>query len=201
MLEAAPSAHTCLGGVNVNGELEAKAGLFVCGEALGGTHGANRLSSNSLSEALVTGYFAGKHAAEKSSRKTSSRFLEPPYLPPDGGSDLAAVRTRLTTLMGECAGVERCGQRIEQGLETLSDLSSEISNAGQFGVTDQKAWYDLRSMIMVARAILISALTRQESRGAHFRADYVDQDDANWNGNIVLSDGAEMRVRYVPITE
>jgi len=201
MLETAPSAHTCLGGIDVDVQLQATKGLYVCGEALGGTHGANRLSSNSLTEALVTGVFAGSHAAASCVQRSvagSPAILQQPH---DGGIDLAGTRAALINLMGQSAGVERSGETIEAALSTLSNLSAEIAAAGDYGVTDKAHWYELRNMTMVARAILISALTRQESRGAHYRTDFSQRDDQNWLGNVVVKGGADMTVKFEPLSE
>ena len=196
MLETAPSAHTCLGGIDVDQTLSPLPGLFVCGESLGGTHGANRLSSNSLIEALVTGNVAGSHSASRANQIANPGKLSPANQPAIGGIDLVELKRKLINVVGKCAGVERSGEQLESGLFEISNLSEELGVAANYGVVNPKAWYDLRSMCIVARAILTSALARKESRGAHLRTDYPLQDDVNYLGSFIVKGGADMRTSF-----
>ncbi len=186
-LETAPSAHTCLGGVNVDRHLEAIPGLFAAGEVIGGTHGANRLSSNSLAEAIVTGWLAGKCAAD---RQASGVSLPPrclPDVPYFNGDEIEASKSMVVNLMGRAAGVEREGKVLEKGIATLEGIHSRRQSASRINMTQHEACFDLRSLLDTARLITSAALMRCESRGAHFRKDFPEQDDHNWRGNVLLS--------------
>lgn len=170
-LETAPSVHTCLGGVSVGTDLQAAPYLFAAGEALGGTHGANRLSSNSLTEANVTGWLAGKAAS-------ASARARRPMAPRDYGGQVplqspGSALQDLTKVMGSAAGVERSGQAIGDGLTALARLEGRVP----------------LPMLLTAQAILHSAMMRKESRGAHCRVDHPDTDDANWLGNVYVRQG------------
>ncbi|NNF80351.1 MAG: FAD-dependent oxidoreductase, partial [Rhizobiales bacterium] len=97
-LETAPAVHTCLGGIKVDGAFSAAPHLYVAGEALAGTHGANRLSSNSLTEANVSGWMAGENAAECAFESDFKPFAEPKVtcrLPARGQLEMADMRAQL----------------------------------------------------------------------------------------------------------
>ncbi len=124
-LETAPAVHTCLGGVNVDGTFAAAPNLFVAGEALAGTHGANRLSSNSLTEANVSGWMAGEHAAAcalSSGHNLVSELSPVTVLPSHGPVEMAYLRSRLQQVMAAAAGVERSAEGLTGGLADLANL-------------------------------------------------------------------------------
>lgn len=200
-LETAPSAHTCLGGVNVDHHLQAMPGLFAAGEAIGGTHGANRLSSNSLAEAIVTGWLAGKNAADRDAggvNFTPAPIPEVPYWKDD---EFESSKSEVINLMGLVAGVEREGKMLEQSLDILDDIQSRMTFVNQAEMKKHKVCFDLRSLLDTARLIVSAASMRTESRGAHFRKDFPEQDDHNWRGNILLSkcEDNTLRARYYSI--
>lgn len=179
-LETAPSVHTCLGGIAGDANLQAAQNLFAAGEALGGTHGANRLSSNSLTEANVTGWLAGEAAAQNAEarRLVAGTLLadDPLQGLPCAGRGLS--RDGLVELMGSAAGVARSGDVIEAALTAVRNGRSQVGGAPDM------ASLELRNMLLAAEAILASALARTESRGAHYREDFPQTDDANWSGNL-----------------
>ncbi len=202
-LETAPAVHTCLGGVQVDSALSAASNVFCAGEVMAGGHGANRLSSNSLTEANVTGWLAGQRAA-----KAARENLEPPtgfcapaqFVPCAGNVDLDGLAARLRAVMGQAAGVERCEAGLVDGLTALAQLQSEHAVSFPHRSADVGMWLDLRNMLAVARAVVGSALERQESRGAHFRRDYPEVSNEHWRGNISATMCAdEMLFRYEPL--
>ena len=203
-LQTAPSVHTCLGGVSVDDKLLAKSNLYVVGEAIGGTHGANRLSSNSLTEANVTGWFAAQsaaHALLEDRRKNVETSVNAEeiisqiwnsYLPKEKapGSNCATayqLTEDLREVMGQSAGVERSHTGISQGLKNLYELTKAHSQLGFTGIDNMESWLDLRNMIETSQTILHCALVRRESRGAHMRTDFPDQNDNQWLGNIFIA--------------
>ncbi len=186
-LETAPSAHTCLGGVSVNRDLEVSPGLYAAGEVIGGTHGANRLSSNSLTEAMVTGWLAGKSAADREAGGVDLPTAGTPDVPCYQDDDLEASQQQVIQLMGQSAGVVRDGTTLEKSLDTLNELHSRIRPLSPGGVTHHRICFDLRSLLDTARVIVTAASQRTESRGAHFRKDFPQQDDHNWRGSLSLT--------------
>ncbi len=156
-------------------------GLWAAGEVTSsGLHGANRLASNSLLEALVYGTHAGRNASlraladldgyqaypiENLAREEPAKFL-----------DLVDIRNSLTSLMWRDVGVRRHADRMQQAL-TMIDRWQRYVLGRQFCARD--GW-ELQNMLTVARLMVQSALTRQESRGVHLRMDFPDMDNANW---------------------
>ena len=102
-LQTAPSAHTCLGGIAVDERMRAAPNIFVAGEALGGTHGANRLSSNSLTEANVTGWAAGRAAADNAGSRSTIGSIseETPALRCLPAGEVRGLRAELVSIMGK----------------------------------------------------------------------------------------------------
>ncbi len=202
-LETAPAVHTCLGGVRVDAALSSAPNVFCAGEVMAGGHGANRLSSNSLTEANVTGWLAGRRAGEVA-RETTELAVDDAaperFKPSTGRVDVVGLRSQLQDVMGKAAGVERSATHLAKGLDMLADLKSEHAASFPHSTEDVGQWLDLRNMLIVAQSILGSALERQESRGAHVRCDYPELSDERWRGNIsaVLRAG-EMVFGYDPL--
>lgn len=174
-----PSAHYACGGVMaaVNGETSIP-GLYCAGEvAMSGMHGANRLASNSLLEAVVM--------AERAAR-TSTDFLKqtqfPTHVPVDNplASSLkyprdkmliAHDRRELTRVMSDFVGIVRTTDRLLLALDKVHQLSAAIE---EFYLATPATYniLELRNMTTVAELIIKSALSRHESRGLHFIEDY-----------------------------
>lgn len=191
-LQTAPAVHTCLGGIQAGPELQAVPGLFVAGEVMAGMHGGNRLSSNSLTEANVTGWLAGEQAAASARRRKRGQMDPPgavPGFPGSGAVCMSDLHQRLQELMAAAAGVERDAGRLRAGLNGLALLRHDHAAAE---TDDIGGWLDLRNMLLVAEAILGSALQRTESRGAHVRTDHPARCDEHWLVNVscVLEDDA-----------
>ena len=198
-IEVAPIAHYHMGGVRVDETLETGiAGLFACGEAIGGANGANRLSGNAITEAFVFGARAGHRAA--------LRAMQLPMPSPDAASpaidflrsaerrdapNTAATIASLQSLMSENVGPFRTDDKLRPAIDRLADIRRDVgdqpltSSSGGFDpvLID---WLDLRNMLLVAQAVALPALTRTESRGAHQREDYPGLDDA-WEVNQIVA--------------
>ncbi len=166
----APAAHYHMGGVmtDANGRSSLD-GLWACGEAAAtGAHGANRLASNSLLEAVV---FAARIAEDVRRIYPASTPMPVPATTgetdgPTLFSDTAAIAD-LRTLMSARVGVVRDHEGLVAALRELSELERE-------GGPD----YGFRNMVTAARLIAAAALRRTESRGAHFRSDHPEPDPA-----------------------
>lgn len=184
-LPVAPAAHYLMGGVKVDlfGRTNTRR-LFAIGEAAcTGLHGANRLASNSLNEALVFGHRAAMAAAEFIARGHPD--LDPKALLPckvTGGKevDFIHMRSNLQKLMQESVGIVRTGQGLEVARSQLDYWLEAIKRVSP----DVGAWEAL-NMLLVGRLMIESALRRTESRGAHYREDYPMRDDVNWAAHIV----------------
>jgi L-aspartate oxidase len=187
-----PAAHYIMGGVDTDdwGRTSLE-GLFAAGEvACTGVHGANRLASNSLLEGLVFGARAAAAMQEKpqpallKQDRVGARGLGLADMRPDA-RQLAPSPEPLTPaeirdLMWRRAGLFRDRAGLEEAVATLEAASAVV-------YSDTPDGRSLRRLTTVSRLIARAALRREESRGAHFRADYPTRDDARWRCHIVDS--------------
>lgn len=188
-IPVAPAAHYLMGGIRTSLEGETSVpGLYAAGEcACTGIHGANRLASNSLLECLVFGQKAATAALDTLSSYRGYRSHIPmPILraPLNAHSnaekfpnDTLNHRT-LTDIMCSYAGPLRSADDLQEGLNRLDAFPRRLSHCTSDGIT-------LANATLVARLIITSALIREESRGAHFRTDFPETQDA-WRVHTVL---------------
>lgn len=188
-----PAAHYICGGVVT--DIEGKTGienLYACGEVtLTGMHGANRLASNSLLEAVAFAHFAGESAKNKLS--SIKRFSFPPI----PSWSLAGVfdqqewiiishnRDWIQKFMWDYVGIVRSNRRLEQAKRRIDILLDEILDFYKVNPVTYDV-IELRNIATVARLIIECALQRKESRGLHYNVDYPERDDKNWLKNTVL---------------
>ena len=182
-----PAAHFTMGGVKADlwGRTSV-AGLYAAGEtAATGVHGANRLASNSLLEGLVFGARAGiammkdapgskKNAghlpgvpAPKNWNNSSEKSAEKAKPKPAASNGL----TQLKELMWKCAGILRSGKELKTAIDALRSMG--IPQPARNGRFD----HELRNLYTLGSLIARSALTREESRGSHYRSDFPYRDD------------------------
>ena len=199
-IEVAPIAHYHMGGVKADAAMATRVpGLFVAGEAVGGANGANRLSGNAITEALVFGRKAGKSAAGKVSRQGTQRAGASAFVAACARlSRGSAVRTgnpaaaieELQALMQKDAGPFRTGMGLSRALDRIHSMQRELPGmkppAGKPYDTELIDWLDLSTMLEVARSVTGSALSRTESRGAHQREDFPGM-DPTWRRNQVIA--------------
>ena len=199
-IEVAPIAHYHMGGVKADVNMATRVpGLFAAGEAVGGANGANRLSGNAITEALVFGRKAGRGAAERASkqggeRADASAFGEACARLSSGkavrAGNPAAMIEELQALMQNGVGPFRTGAGLERALGRIASMAEELPRmkpaAGKPYDTELADWLDLCTMLTVARCVASSALARTESRGAHQREDYPGM-DAAWQKNQVIA--------------
>lgn len=215
-VEVAPLAHFYMGGIKIDAACSTRvAGLFASGEAAAGVHGANRIEGNALSETQVFGAIAGESAAKYALRSgwqdidpkvvlAKSQDLVVP-LERTGGVKQVEVRQRLQELIKRNAWVVRNGPNLASCLAELESLDKDLATGlccGNKGREFNREWIEgveARNMVRVARGLVGSALMRTESRGAHYREDYPDMDNANWLANVIVEyeDGA-LRFRKEP---
>jgi succinate dehydrogenase / fumarate reductase flavoprotein subunit len=191
-MEVAPTAHYSMGGIRVDGETHATdvEGVYAVGECAAGVHGANRLGGNSLAECLVFGRIVGAEAARWSDaldvqvrdrRALAAAREEVDELLARRGREFARPPQRaLRDLMSECCGVVRSEDGLREGLARLAEIRERASKVEVrpdiAGYADLAHAFDLHGSLLAARATVESALERRETRGAHNRADFPDQD-------------------------
>lgn len=182
-IPVAPACHYIMGGVqtDLHGETSTKR-LFACGEAsCTGVHGANRLASNSLSEAVVFGHRIIQRI------KQLAPLADVPALfssiqRKNNAPDMTEQRLKLQKLMLRNVGVKRSEDGLEKALK-------EIERMGRFFDYEHRSIQTLEFLNLLTAAGLTTraALMREESRGGHYRIDYPKKDDLIWRKHIVAS--------------
>jgi L-aspartate oxidase len=166
LIPVAPAAHYHMGGVAVDENARTNLpGLWAIGEcASTGAHGANRLASNSLLEAIVFGARAATDVSAKARRQAASALPAPAVGEPQPTAQAIATLRKAMTMN---VGLERNAADLASALTTIAHLE-------QAGAGDP----DLRNMTATATLIAVAALNRTESRGGHFRGDFPQADPA-----------------------
>jgi succinate dehydrogenase / fumarate reductase flavoprotein subunit len=223
-----PAVHYTMGGIptdagcRVIAEDKPVPGLFAIGEAAcNSVHGANRLGCNALLDLVIFGEIAAQGVKSGlpsgAPSPLASGWLERPLSRLDqlryakGSVRPALLRERMRAVMHEHAGVYRRPESMEEGLRRLQALWIEfrvdlgLSEPGLAWNNDLSAALELDNMLRQSLATLASALARPESRGAHYREDFPERDDARWlahslaavdeNGHVALS---KRSVRFLP---
>jgi len=181
-----PGAHYMMGGVTVDAEGRTSVpGLWAAGEvSCTGLHGANRLASNSLLEALVYGAHTGEGASQKAATindsLTAPNLQNPPAKAPHEPLNLTDIRNSLKSLMWRNCGVRRDAEGLREAVENVDHWCRYVLPR-QFA--DPSGW-ELQNMLCLSRLMLQAALRRQETRGSHFRTDFPRTDDEHWRGHI-----------------
>jgi L-aspartate oxidase len=199
LIPVAPAAHYFIGGVAASVEgITSLPGLLAFGEAAAtGIHGANRLASNSLLEGLVFG-MAGADRLARAWPRLSEPALVPASAPATEETtltrdEIASLRTRLQRAMSRHVGVVRDAAGLAQARETVDAIAAELRGRGAAGTPasdteTRRAFWELHNLVDAARAVITAADHRQESRGAHYRADYPEPNPA-LDGQHSLSTG------------
>jgi len=213
--EVGPMAHYHMGGIRVDAQMATRIpGLYAAGEAVGGAHGANRLSGNAITEAFVFGDRAGKAAAQAGKRlagiwdeKQVSAAMERNYSLRSQRDKRApppiALQSELQKLMWEKAGPFRTGTKLTAALARIQEMREQelprlsIANQDTYNL-DLHDWFELRAMLTTAEAVVRSALARTESRGAHQREDFPDPDPKLLQNQILELKADRMTSRWSP---
>ena len=213
-----PAAHYAMGGIRANMRTETPVkGVFAAGEcACYGLHGANRLGTNSTIDCLVFGAVAGEHAAKLAMSTDLPELPKEPLaeeekrvfdgiLGSEGDERVPALREELRNTMQEKVYIFRHGDQLKEALKTIRGLRERFRN---IRIEDKSRTFntalvhalELDFMIDVAEVIIVSALARTESRGAHYRLDYPRRDDENWLKHTLAYYTPEgPRLEYEPV--
>jgi succinate dehydrogenase / fumarate reductase flavoprotein subunit len=198
-VEVAPIAHYHMGGAMADSAMQTEIpGLLVAGEAVGGANGANRLSGNAITEALVFGRRAGKSAAERSKKMPTQKSHDKPAREivdlltrnaPKDTPNSAAMLQELQATMADDVGPLRTEEKLSRALSRIDALDKMLGDVpfGDHRAFDLRRleWFDLSNMLLVARTVAQSALARTESRGAHQREDFPGM-LPQWRANQVV---------------
>ncbi len=217
-LPVRPVCHYTMGGIRTNSKAETEiAGLWAAGEAACvSINGANRLGANSTSECLVFGAEAGSGAATYSQSHSvqpivhqeiadEEKRIYDELLHGRGTENPYEIHTEVQTIMDKYAFVYRNGEGLEKGLVELRELRKKAYRH----VDDQAKEYntnlvnvlELETMFDIAEIVLVGALARTESRGAHSRTDYPKRNDQDWLKHTLAYYAAEgPRLEYAPVT-
>lgn len=215
-----PGMHYIMGGVKTDvwGET-AIPGLYAAGEvACVSVHGGNRLGANSLLDTLIFGRRSGEHAAKRASAMAMPTASESNLRAEQqmidaimrrdrsGGRRVSEIKLELGTVMNAKCAVFRDEEGLSEALGVVQRLREEakrayIDDQGTVFNQDVLGAIELGCMIDCAECILVAALHRKESRGAQFRLDYPERDDAQWLKHIDLTfNGAEgPKISYSPV--
>ncbi|QHW32128.1 L-aspartate oxidase [Paenibacillus rhizovicinus] len=185
-IPVAPAAHYMMGGVktDLNGETNLSR-LFACGECSStGVHGANRLASNSLSEAIVFGRRIVERINSLTPLDEGDIHLHMDSLARSEAPIQAVVekRLKLQKIMVRYAGLNRNAHGLIKGAEELNRLSSIFRS-----VISKREEYEFANLLTCAMLTTKGAITREESRGAHSREDFPERDDLVWRKHVVLN--------------
>ncbi len=218
-MEVGPTTHYIMGGVRVDPDTQMTRlpGLFAAGECAAGINGANRLGGNSLSDLLVFGKRAGEFAARFAKENQHGNIdsdninavVHQAVAPFDrsDGENPYQVQKDLQDTMQELVGIVRSESEMREALETLRSFNARAENAAVTGNREYNpGWHtalDLKNLLTVSEAITRAALERKESRGAQFREDYPNKDDAFGKVNTIVSKASDgsMQVRLEPLQE
>lgn len=182
-IPVAPAAHYMMGGVktNIEGETSIK-GLYAIGEVSStGLHGGNRLASNSLLECVVCAYEAASYLKtlepqapkqiNADIKEIIEKYSDEIYLEE---IDVTDMKMQLQNIMWQGAGILRSEDTLTEALNKLEQLKLSFHRTSK---CISKEEYEFRNMLIVAEMVITSALRRKESRGAHYRLDYLQTDD------------------------
>ncbi len=193
LVDVVPTAHYMMGGVAFRTDCTTGLpGLFVAGEDSGGVHGANRLGGNGVANSTVFGGIAGD--VMPGWVKANGEFRAPDQEAIDAavarcraplarkGGDINAIREQLYNVMWDDVGIVRDAASLNRAAGLLDELDARLDATGIDGSTlaynlTWHDWLNLKNLVLVSQSIRAAAVAREDSRGAHFRADHPEVRD------------------------
>lgn len=195
-IPVAPAAHYFMGGIRTDVEGRTSInGLFAIGEVSStGLHGGNRLASNSLLECVVCAYEVADFLKTQNldapkSIDANIKSIIDQYSEEDEDVepiDTGVFKAELKDIMWNYCGILRDEKSLMTALEKLDELKSKFPRTRK---CQTKAEYEFKNMLTVARMIVVSALGRKESRGAHYRLDYLKTSEECTHSHITKKEG------------
>jgi fumarate reductase flavoprotein subunit len=223
-VEVVPTAHYMMGGVEFAPDCTTeRAGLFVAGEDSGGVHGANRLGGNGVANSTVFGGIAGESMAGALQRGAAWREPDADAIgasleramrplaatsPRAGEANLEALREQLYATMWEDAGIVRDAAGLARAASALGDIADALDRYRLPPMALQRAfnmtwhdWINLSNLVAVSQVIVRAAQARENSRGAHFRADFPEPGDLETSTYVRVRarDNGELGVEAMPV--
>ncbi|MBT3560183.1 MAG: FAD-binding protein, partial [Flavobacteriaceae bacterium] len=215
-MEVGPTCHYFMGGIKVDAETSMTTvdGLFSCGEAAGGMHGANRLGGNSLSDLLVFGNLSGMEAAKYSKRLKSmpkaddgdiKRIIKnaTSILNREKGNNPYLIHEDLQKNMQYNVGIIRTKKEIQYGINRIEDMKLQFQKVKAPGSSQfNPGWHEalaLRNLLISSESVARAALLREESRGAHTREDFPSERDEWLEYNIINKKGANGEMQTIKV--
>lgn len=201
-----PSVHFFMGGlaVDLNHETNIR-NLYAAGECASIYHGANRLGGNSLLAAIYGGQKAAESVAGRDSMRTHHSFDS--YVQDETAKVMSGlgsesrfpvmyIRDMAAQNLKEDLGIVRDEKRLRKGIEDV-DFYLDIADKINYDSSVLPYFnYSLTGILTLARAVLVSADARKESRGAHFRSDYPEENSELQAASVISYDDGAYRVRY-----
>ncbi len=199
LLPVKPVAHYTMGGIEVDAHSSTNLkGLYAVGECANHkVHGANRLGGNSLLELIVFGREAGENAANYASRSDKRAYKRTKNILESikeftSERNFYDKRATLGDLFYENVGIKKDKKRLLSTLESISEMRKELPKMGpkdrsKIYNTNLIEFLEFTNMLELSEIILLGALERQESRGAHFREDFPDENDALYKLHTLAS--------------
>jgi len=216
--EVGPASHYWNGGVKINEKCETSVpGLYAAGEIQGGTMGANRLSGNAVTEAVVFGAIAGSNAAkyaknipsleaiDKEQIDTYSKHICGPITRNDG-FNVYEIRKRIQEMAFKYVGPIREDSGLTNCIKEINKIKNEaiLNQATKFkGKIYNLEWIaalENESMLQILEITAHASLTRKESRGAMYRNDFSETDNKNWLKNVIVKkENNELNIKIRPV--
>jgi len=222
-MQVFPAMHYTMGGIWINGQDQATSvpGIYAAGECEYQYHGANRLGANSLVSCIFGGGLAGTAAVKYSANlqtgrdavssavfeveKKRQKDKNQALISNQGSENPITIWRELGDIMTEHVTVTRINKNLELADSKIRDLQARYH---KIDMNDRTKWSnqtlnfarELENMLILARVITLGALQRNESRGAHYKPDFPERDDANWlkTTRAKFSDG-EIVLTYEPV--
>lgn len=203
-----PAQHYSMGGIRTDktGESQTLSGLFSCGEAAcWDMHGFNRLGGNSVSETVVAGMIIGKYFTDyclendtdietsvvKEALEKEANYIDE-ILARSSGEDIFEIKKRMQLIMDEKVGIFRNGDDLSSAVDELQELlvrskKASVKSKIKSANPELEEAYRVPRMLKLAICVAYGASLRTESRGAHYREDYLKRDDANWLNRTITA--------------
>ena len=210
-LRVTPTAHYQMGGVRIDEEAKTQLnGLYAAGEVCGGIHGASRLAGNAFTDIFLFGAIAGASAAKNALGvklvpiqqgiiSDEKKRLESLILS-EGDKSARGLRKLLKTTMWYKVGIVRDEEGLREALDEIESIRYRLKRASATSYRQLIEVIELSGMLTVSEMMARAALMRTESRGAHYRTDYPEENNEQWLKNIEIScESGKMTLRTSPV--